>query len=33
LKRKWKHLEERIRKMEDKVTSRKFDWNSRFHDS
>ena len=33
LKRKWKHLEKRIRKMEDKVTSRKFDWNSRFHDS
>ncbi|MGD8294262.1 MAG: PspC domain-containing protein [Desulfobacterales bacterium] len=33
LKRKWKHLEKRIRKMEDKVTSRQFDWNSRFHDS
>ena len=33
LKRRWKHLEKRIRKMEDKVTSRKFDWNSRFHDS
>lgn len=31
LKRKWKHLEKRIRKMEDKVTSRKYDWNSRFH--
>ena len=31
LKRKWKHLEKRIRKMEDKVTSRKFDWNRRFH--
>ena len=31
LKRKWKHLEKRIRRMEDKVTSREFDWNSRFH--
>jgi phage shock protein C len=31
LKRKWKHLEKRIRNMEDKVTSREFDWNSRFH--
>ena len=31
LSRKWKHLEKRIRKMEDKVTSREFDWNSRFH--
>ena len=31
LRRKWKHLEKRIRRMEDKVTSRKFDWNSRFH--
>ena len=31
LKRKWKNLEKRIRKMEDKVTSREFDWNSRFH--
>ena len=30
LKRKWRHLEKRIRKMEDKVTSREFDWNSRF---
>ena len=30
LKRKWKHLEKRIRRMEDKVTSREFDWNSRF---
>jgi len=30
LKRKWKHLERRIRKMEDKVTSQKFDWNNRF---
>ena len=31
LKRKWQHLEKRIRRMEDKVTSREFDWNSRFH--
>ena len=31
LKRKWKHLEKRIRRMEDKVTSRDFDWDSRFH--
>jgi len=31
LKRKWKHLEKRIRNMEDKVTSREFDWNNRFH--
>ena len=31
LKRKWKHLEKRIRRMEDKVTSREFDWHSRFH--
>jgi len=31
LTRKWKHLEKRIRRMEDKVTSREFDWNSRFH--
>jgi phage shock protein C len=31
LKHKWKHLEKRIRRMEDKVTSREFDWNSRFH--
>ena len=31
LNRKWKPLERRIRKMEDKVTSREFDWNSRFH--
>ena len=30
LKRKWKHLEKRIRRMEDKVTSRDYDWNSRF---
>ena len=29
--RKWKHLEKRIRRMEDKVTSREYDWNSRFH--
>jgi len=31
LMRKWKHLEKRIRRMEDKVTSREFDWRSRFH--
>jgi len=31
LKRKWRHLEKRIRRMEDKITSRKFDWNNRFH--
>lgn len=31
LNRKWKHLEKRIRKMEDKVTSREFDWYNRFH--
>ena len=31
LRRKWKHLEKRIRNMEDKVTSREYDWNSRFH--
>jgi phage shock protein C len=31
LKRKWKHLEKRIRRMEDKVTAREFDWNRRFH--
>ena len=31
LKRKWKHLEKRIRKMEDTITSRKFDWNRRFY--
>jgi phage shock protein C len=31
LNRKWRHLEKRLRKMEDKVTSREFDWNSRFH--
>ncbi len=30
LKRKWRYLEQRIRRMEDKVTSREFDWNSRF---
>ena len=29
--RKWRHLEKRIRRMEDKATSREFDWNSRFH--
>jgi phage shock protein C len=31
LRQKWKRLEKRIRNMEDKVTSREFDWNSRFH--
>ena len=31
LKAKWKHLEKRIRRMEDKITSREYDWNSRFH--
>lgn len=31
LKRKWQHLEKRIRRMEDRVTSREFDWNNRFH--
>ena len=30
-KRKWRHLEKRIRSMEDKVTSSEFDWNRRFH--
>jgi phage shock protein C len=30
LKRKWQHLEKRIRTMEDKVTSREFDWKRRF---
>ena len=31
MRRKWKHLEKRIRRMEDKVTSREFDWNRRFN--
>ena len=31
LKRKWKHLERRIRRMEDKATSREFDWNRRMY--
>ena len=31
LKRKWRHLEKRIRRMEDKVTSREFEWNNRFY--
>ena len=31
LKRKWRQLEKRIRRMEDKVTSREFDWNRRFY--
>ena len=30
LRRKWQHLEKRIRKMVDKITSREFDWNHRF---
>ena len=30
LKSKWRHLEDRIRRMEDKVTSREYDWNNRF---
>jgi phage shock protein C len=30
LKRKWQHLDRRIRRMEDKVTSHEFDWNNRF---
>ena len=30
LRRKWRHLEKRIRRMEDNVTSREFDWNQRF---
>ena len=30
LKRKWRHLENRLRRMEDKITSREYDWNSRF---
>ena len=31
IKRKWRHLEKRIRRIEDKVTSREFDWNNRFY--
>ena len=31
LKRKWRHLDKRIRRMEDKVTSREYDWNHRFY--
>ena len=31
IKRKWGNLEKRIRRMEDKVTSREFDWNNRFY--
>ncbi len=31
LKRKWRHLEKRISRMEDKVTSREYDWHSRFY--
>ena len=29
--RKWEHLEKRIRRAEDKVTSREFDWDNRFY--
>jgi phage shock protein C len=31
IRRKWRHLENRIRRMEDKVTSREYDWNNRFY--
>lgn len=31
LKRKFEDLDKRIRKMEDRVTSREFDWDRRFH--
>ena len=31
IKHKWRYLEKRIRRMEDKVTSREFDWNNRFY--
>ena len=31
LKRKWRQMEKRIRRMEDKVTSREYDWNNRFY--
>ncbi|MEE4262243.1 MAG: envelope stress response membrane protein PspC [Desulfobacteraceae bacterium] len=31
IRRKWGHLEKRIRRMEDKVTSREFDWKKRFY--
>ena len=31
LKRKWRHMEKRIRRMEDKVTSKEYDWNNRFY--
>lgn len=30
LKRKWRDLEKRIRRMEDNITSREYDWNNRF---
>jgi phage shock protein C len=30
-KRKWGHLEKRIRRMEDRVTSREYDWDNRFY--
>jgi phage shock protein C len=31
LKRKWRQLEKRIRRMEDKVTSREYEWHKRFY--
>jgi phage shock protein C len=31
LRRKWRHLEKRIRRMEDKVTSREYEWRNRFY--
>jgi len=31
LKRRWRHLEKRLRRMESRVTSREFDWNRRFY--
>jgi phage shock protein C len=31
IRRKWRHLEKRIRRMEDKVTSREFHWHKRFY--
>ena len=30
LKRKWRRMENRIRRMEDRVTSREFDWENRY---
>ncbi|MGB5746992.1 MAG: PspC domain-containing protein [Desulfobacterales bacterium] len=31
LRRKWEHLEKRIRRAEDKASSREFDWENRFY--